>query len=365
MKNTTIPTKRSLIISENFDKAIEDELNRRRHGVSFLAGDTDALIRLKNLKIFQGESNDSGENLLLGELPIEFSKPSLSNKTSLEITFDIDANGILRVSVENRTTRERFERGIEALDPFARSAPARFTEVDLAASRAEADELLNLVDAAIKAHGGHIRREVLEYVEESRRGLKRAMQSRDAAELAGALASFSAATQMKASPKDRVPLPRPVVVKAAVSSSSVFISYARPDRAWLDRLRIHLKPLERGGKIEIWHDGKIEVGGLWELEIERALANASAAVLLISANFMGSTFIYENELPPILKRNAAAGLVIFPIFIGHCFYEHDPALSRLNAFNDPRRPLSAMTEAEAEAEFARFTGLLSKRLAGC
>jgi hypothetical protein len=115
--------------------------------------------------------------------------------------------------------------------------------------------------------------------------------------------------------------------------------------------------------IEIWHDGKIEVGGLWELEIERALANASAAVLLISANFMASTFIYENELPPILKRNAAAGLVIFPIFIGHCFYEHDPALSGLNAFNDPRRPLSAMTEAEAEAEFARFTGLLWKRLA--
>jgi hypothetical protein len=92
----------------------------------------------------------------------------------------------------------------------------------------------------------------------------------------------------------------------------------------------------------------------WQEEIEKALSKATAAVLLVSANFMASTFIYDYELPPILERNRAHGLRIIPVFIGHCYYQRDPVLSRLNAFNDPRVPLKAMSEAEADAQLARL-----------
>jgi hypothetical protein len=77
---------------------------------------------------------------------------------------------------------------------------------------------------------------------------------------------------------------------------------------------------------------------------------------------MASDFIYANELPPILARYKASGLQIYPIVIGHVFYQGDITLSALNAFNDPKRPLSALTPADADAELARFTSVIWARL---
>lgn len=42
--------------------------------------------------------------------------------------------------------------------------------------------------------------------------------------------------------------------------SSVFISYSHEDVVWLERLRVHLTPLVRENKIEIWDDTKITPG---------------------------------------------------------------------------------------------------------
>lgn len=38
---------------------------------------------------------------------------------------------------------------------------------------------------------------------------------------------------------------------------NVFISYSHKDARWLRRLRVHLKPVERAGHIELWDDTKI------------------------------------------------------------------------------------------------------------
>ncbi|MGH8535894.1 MAG: hypothetical protein ACREXM_05380 [Gammaproteobacteria bacterium] len=40
----------------------------------------------------------------------------------------------------------------------------------------------------------------------------------------------------------------------------IFISYSRVDEEWLQRLRLHLKPLERTGSLDIWDDRRIEAG---------------------------------------------------------------------------------------------------------
>ena len=78
----------------------------------------------------------------------------------------------------------------------------------------------------------------------------------------------------------------------------VFISYCHRDTAWLDRLKIHLRPLVRRTSLDLWDDSRISPGQAWQKEIAGALARADVAILLVSADFLASDFIVNNELPP-------------------------------------------------------------------
>ena len=97
--------------------------------------------------------------------------------------------------------------------------------------------------------------------------------------------------------------------------SKLFISYARADAEHLKRLVVHLRPLEREEKIDVWADTKISSGDRWRGELEQALKDAAIAVLLVSADFLASDFIAENELPPLLERESKDGLVIIPVIV--------------------------------------------------
>ena len=378
-RNCTIPTRRSsgLIVRAGTDLEASKQYGRQELEKLKKVGrqEKPALGRASSapkiyslvsgsLKIVQGDAEYASGNLLLKEIPLGV---ATEEPNAFELTFEVDANDIIIVELKNTRTNEGRRHIIRASDPFSRDfSPGlmrkQFSEEHLAAVRAQADELLNVVDAAIEAHRTHIHPKILANLAEAREGLQRAMQGRDAAELRGALIAFAETTNMKLSPREPIHIPAPIILKAAPSNQSIFISYARVDIGWLERLRIHLSPLERDRKVEIWHDGKIETGTPWELEIATALNQASAAILLVSANFMASKFIYENELPPILQRHRRSDLAIFPVIIGHCLYTRDPALSRLNAFNDPKRPLSSMSEGDAEALLARLAGNLWQRL---
>src|SRR5919206_406000 len=91
--------------------------------------------------------------------------------------------------------------------------------------------------------------------------------------------------------------------------TKVFISYSHADKDWLERLKRHLKPLVREGRLDYWDDTHIRPGDDWRQEIRTALDTAQAAVLLISADFFASDFIDENELPPLLAAGQAMGAI--------------------------------------------------------
>lgn len=120
-----------------------------------------------------------------------------------------------------------------------------------------------------------------------------------------------------------------------------FICYCHRDLKYLNRLHVHLAFYERHGQMEIWDDKRILPGALWREEISKALLCTKVAILLVSADFLASNFIAENELPPLLAAAKSDGAIILPVILGPCRFS-DSELSRFQAFNDPSKPLSSM-----------------------
>jgi TIR domain len=148
--------------------------------------------------------------------------------------------------------------------------------------------------------------------------------------------------------------------------TKIFISYSHQDVAWLERLRVHLRPLERDFGAEIWDDTMLQGGAKWREEIERALGSAAVAILLISADFLGSDFIAGNELPSLLKAAEEEGTVILPIILSHSGFMRHQTLFQFQAFNPPSKPLLNMSRGKQEAVLEkvaeRVTALLGATL---
>jgi len=129
----------------------------------------------------------------------------------------------------------------------------------------------------------------------------------------------------------------------------VFVSYCRADVAWVERLKVHFQPLVRRSALDLWDDSRVRPGESWRDEIAKALARARVAILLVSADFLASEFVANNELPPILHRAARDGLLVVPLIVSPCLYTEHEELSRYQSSNRPDKPLSGMSRTEAEA----------------
>lgn len=134
----------------------------------------------------------------------------------------------------------------------------------------------------------------------------------------------------------------------------VFVSYSHKDQKWLDRLLVHLTPLEKEFHIVLWSDTRIRPGSQWREDIREALKRTKIAILLVSADFLASDFVRKHELPPLLTSAELEGTTILSLIVSPCRFVRTQEISRFQAINSPDEPLIGASVAEQELTFVKL-----------
>ena len=120
----------------------------------------------------------------------------------------------------------------------------------------------------------------------------------------------------------------------------VFFSYAHEDEALLNKLKTHLRPLQRQGLIDIWDDRDISAGMVWEQEIDKHLNTAQIILLLISAAFLSSDYTYSIEMKRALERHESGEAYVIPIILWPVFWQEAP-FGKLQALPTDAKPVTS------------------------
>ena len=134
-----------------------------------------------------------------------------------------------------------------------------------------------------------------------------------------------------------------IVAPVAHAREPVFISYSHDDEKWLLELKKFLAPLEKRDLIHIWHDGQIPPGAEWREVIDKEMASAKAAILLVSQNFLNSEFISDKELPYLLDAAKNRELKILWIAVSASTVDHTDLKDYQAVHKEP--PLDQLDEA--------------------
>ncbi len=94
----------------------------------------------------------------------------------------------------------------------------------------------------------------------------------------------------------------------------IFVSYSHNNTVWLGKIKSHLSGLRRKNLIKDWTDQEILAGEKWDEKIIEQLKKADIVILLLSADFIASDYIWEVELKKVLDTRKT----IIPIYIESC-----------------------------------------------
>jgi TIR domain len=122
----------------------------------------------------------------------------------------------------------------------------------------------------------------------------------------------------------------------------IFLCYCHKDRLYAERLRVHFACCSQPAELVIWDASRLPAGSLWKDELTHALMTTTCAVLLVSADFLASSFITSYELPRLLDMAQAGGTRILPVILRPCLFE-ESSLAPFQAVNSPARPMSSLS----------------------
>src|SRR2546425_11549677 len=113
------------------------------------------------------------------------------------------------------------------------------------------------------------------------------------------------------------------------SKKEIFFCYAHEDEQLLKILKMHLKPLQHEGLIDVWYDRDISAGEEWEQEISKQLSAAQIILLLVSPDFINSDYCYGIEMKRALERHNRGEALVIPAILPPTYWQG--ALARLRA----------------------------------